>query len=897
MPSLLLTNANHVSNKLDDLYLLCDSLSPSVVAITETWLSPNITNDAISINNYHVYRKDRRLHLGGGIMLYVHNDISSKQLAVNDDDSNYEILFVSLRPKLLPRPFTVLIVCVVYCPPSYNADERRSLVNCLINSVDKIYRDHPQAAVIICGDFNQLDTSLFNKHLLLQQFVRTATRGRNILDKVFINSCKTFYCYPAEILPPLGKSDHCCIFIKPKCRELIPDIGWRSVFKRVINNSVIDTIGRQLSVVNWTPLYRMCDVQQQADYFYNIVNTIVDSAAPIREIRSKCNDRPWITPYFKKIVIQRNLAHRLGNLVVYRKLRNKVNRLARNLKKDFYFHQVENFKSSNPSKWWKNIKLISGFSSKAQDNDIFTNIHFNNENIDTDQLANIINNFFISCTANVPRLPIDALNSMRSSLGEVPDDFIVSEYSVFDALSKLKSNKSTGPDNLPNSLLKSIADLIAAPICSIINSSIRYGTVPNQWKLSRVTPLPKIHPPVHIESDIRPISITSPLSKIAESFLCKYFNYYFNDHLDINQFGCSSGRSTTLALIKLTHFLFTSSDQPDVFCRILFVDFKKAFDLINHNILLQKMCDLNIPPHLTTWFLSFLCDRSQFVSINSCSSNVAQTNAGTPQGTLSGPLDFKLLINDLKFDDMYIKYVDDTTAATVSEDPLDDSMQNAANKLCSFCVQNHMFINVPKTKEMLIYFGHKYPTSSVPNVRINDGFVERVSTYKLLGVVFNDKLTWNDHIDYIINKASKRIFCISQLIRARVSESDIVIIYSSIVRSILEYCCEVWHAGLSSRQSRDIERIQKRCLRIIFPQQTYTEALTLCGLERLDCRRERRVRELFDSIKKPGHVLHELLVPRQVTHNVRTGHKFYTPIFRTKRARHDFLNYCLFKYN
>ena len=82
MPSLLLTNANHVSNKLDDLYLLCDSLSPSVVAITETWLSPNITNDAISINNYHVYRKDRRLHLGGGIMLYVHNDISSKQLMI-----------------------------------------------------------------------------------------------------------------------------------------------------------------------------------------------------------------------------------------------------------------------------------------------------------------------------------------------------------------------------------------------------------------------------------------------------------------------------------------------------------------------------------------------------------------------------------------------------------------------------------------------------------------------------------------------------------------------------------------------------------------------------------------------------------------------------------------------
>ena len=897
MPSLLLSNVNRLSNKLDDLCIMCDNLSPSVVALTETWLSRNIADDAIAIRNYKIYRRDRRGQQGGGVMIYVHNDIKSVQLTDYLNEM-FEILFVSLRPTLLPRPFTTVIICVVYCPPWYSAEIRKLLIDFILSSVDNISRNSPNAAIIICGDFNQLETHSFNKYLLYQQFVCAPTRGNNILDKVFINACKTFYSFPAEILSPIGRSDHNCIFVRPKSNDDIPNVGWRSVVKRAINSVTIDEIGRQLSVVNWTPMYRMNDVQEQTDFFYLTVNGIVDRIAPMREVRYKCNDRPWITPYFTSIVRQRNLAHKTNNHVLYKKLRNKVHRLARNLKKDFYFNQIESFKISNPSKWWKNIKSISGFNCNSHNTDCFNNIHFNNEPLNSNQsLPDILNNFFISCSDNIPALQDSVLDNLRSNLEVVPEEFIVSELSVFNSLSKLRVNKSTGPDNLPNSLLKSIADLIAAPVCCIINSSIRCGKVPSQWKLSRVTPLPKIYPPVSVENDIRPISITSSLSKVAESFLCSFFNCYFNEYLDINQFGCSAGRSTTFALVKLAHFLFNSTDHSDVFCRLLFIDFKKAFDLIDHNILLQKMHDLNIPLHLSTWFISFLNNRSQFVRVNNVErSSLGITNAGTPQGTLSGPIDFKLLINDLVFDHLYIKYVDDTTAATVSSDPLDDCMQISADKLDSWCVDNHMVVNVSKTKEMLIYFGKKYPFSAVPNIKINGTVIDRVGTYKLLGVIFNDKLTWEDHINYIVSKASRRIFCISQLSRARVLQSDIVIIYCSVIRSVLEYCCEVWHPGLSGRQSKDIERVQKRCLRIIYPQHSYSSALSLCGLERLDSRRERLVQELFESIKEPGHVLHCLLTPRGGARNFRSNSDYVLPMLKTRRARSDFVNYCLFKY-
>jgi hypothetical protein len=334
-----------------------------------------------------------------------------------------------------------------------------------------------------------------------------------------------------------------------------------------------------------------------------------------------------------------------------------------------------------------------------------------------------------------------------------------------------------------------------------------------------------------------------------------------------------------------------------MFGRILLIDFKKGFDLINHNILYRKLSSLNLPLHVTSWFLSFLSERSQFVCLNSAPSRTRQTYAGTPQGTLSGPANFKLQINDLTFKNEYIKYVDDATNVNVSPDPLDDSLQSDADRLCTWSRENGMFINVPKTKEMMIYFGNKYPLSSINRLVIDGEDVERVRSYKLLGVIINDRLTWENHVLYIIGKASGRIYCISQLTRAGVNLKDIMIVYTSVIRSVLEYCCQVWHPGLTGRQSDDIERIQKRCLKILLPHLFYTDALSLCRLERLDARRERLTRELFEEFKNPHHILHNLLTCISSIPNVklRSVYTYNIPHFNCNRSYKSFINYCLHK--
>ena len=138
-------------------------------------------------------------------------------------------------------------------------------------------------------------------------------------------------------------------------------------------------------------------------------------------------------------------------------------------------------------------------------------------------------------------------------------------------------------------------------------------------------------------------------------------------------------------MLQFSHLLFTSSDISCNFIRILLINFSKAFDLVDSNVLLDKFVKFNFPSHISTWFLSFLHIRQQFVKIGNRTSSVAITHAGTPQGTISGPNDFKLLINDINFDLPYIKYVDDTSILSVSDDPLDDSLQLAADSLLVWC--------------------------------------------------------------------------------------------------------------------------------------------------------------------------------------------------------------------
>jgi len=195
-------------------------------------------------------------------------------------------------------------------------------------------------------------------------------------------------------------------------------------------------------------------------------------------------------------------------------------------------------------------------------------------------------------------------------------------------------------------------------------------------------------------------------------------------------------------------------------------------------VICRKLDENNCPRFLRNWLLSFLTDRSQFVKVNDCVSTSCTINAGAPQGTRAGPNCFKVLIKDLTFDRPYIKYVDDVTVVSASVDPLDCGMQCTFGYLLKWCDSNSMRLNVKKTK-MVLGFGSKCKLVACPPLKSPSGLIEQVSEFKILGVMLSADLAWSRHVNFIVSKASKRLFAICQLARCVLL---IVILYQSIVR-------------------------------------------------------------------------------------------------------------------
>ena len=264
----------------------------------------------------------------------------------------------------------------------------------------------------------------------------------------------------------------------------------------------------------------------------------------------------------------------------------------------------------------------------------------------------------------------------------------------------------------------------------------------------------------------------------------------------------------------------------------------------------------------------------------------------------AGPNVFKLLINDLRFSLPYIKYVDDVSVVASSADPLDTSLHRAVNEVAAWCEANGMFLNVTKTKEMVIYFGKATQKKSIPPIQLQAAAVERVEIFKLLGVIISSDLSWQSHVDYIVKRASKRFFVLCQLVRIGVSVNDVTSVYCSLIRSILEYACPVWHCGLTKGQSEEIEGVQRRCMRILFPELSYSDSLQITGLELLCTRRERLVYSLFSEIKNKGHVLNNLLPAKiidECSYTTRDSYPYRMPRARTERPLRSFISYCVRK--
>jgi hypothetical protein len=462
-------------------------------------------------------------------------------------------------------------------------------------------------------------------------------------------------------------------------------------------------------------------------------------------------------------------------------------------------------------------------------------------------------------------------------------------------LLSLNTNKSAGPDGLPVWIFRDFAHILAAPLASIANESMRQGHMPDMWKLSDTVPLPKVTPPNSIETDLRPISITSVAAKVIEYFPVKFLNNSVERSLDKNQFGGLQGSSTAMALIKIVDFLARSTDDSSNTVRMLLCDFSKAFDLVDHSILLEKLHGLGAHETLIRWTANFLCNRSQRVKVGTCKSSELLMNAGCPQGTLLGPLAFVSYIDDLRPPDSFlsVKYIDDTTILHSSGQSSEgETLQDVIEYLSSWAQSNKMRFNVAKTKEIVFNFSRQNQTLP-PRLVLGDNVVEQVTEAKILGVILRSDLKWNSHVSSIIKKANKRLYLLRLCKRAGVHTADLITIYTSLIRSVLEYCSAVWHTSLPQYLHDDIEKVQKRALTTIFGSADYNECLSRAKISTLFDRREQQCKKLFNCMTNDTHKLHDLLPsPRNLPHDLRHKKPYELVKAKTQRFYNSYVPYC-----
>ena len=856
--SILSLNCQSINAKFDNISILIETLRKEsgfffgVICIQETWLSKHsVDADTFSIPNY---KKPLDLPAScskhGGLICYVHESLQAEIVKVSEKSQLFEGIVIEISG----RGINPTLIANFYRPPRFNNNNRT--IEEFTREISPMIKELSESSknAILAADFNidllkvnekeryaifldlMLEYGFFPKISLPTRF---AKRSASLLDQIYVkNRCNNFSTVCSGILLSPTSDHFGCFSILETNLKTSNNPKYISVTE--INETTVNNFSNEISKINFTELLDR-NLFTDPNITYDLIEAKIKEAKDkhipsklVKYNKYKHKKSPWITfGILRSIKFRDNLYAKLkkappdsrnyeslkNNYNVYNKL---LNELVKEAKIVFYDNELKKH-SSDLKKTWSTINRI--ISRNRKSNEFPSYIMKNSSKItNAEEIVNTLNHYFSTVGASLAsgiQQPEKQFSDYLKQRTLCSFSFkTVHKDDIIKMIDNFKPKTSTGPDGLSMKLLKTIRNPIAPALSLLVNQSLCTGIFPSKFKIAKVLPLLK-KPNNYTIENFRPISLLNCISKVIEKCVFNQVYDYFecNKLFYTSQYGYRKEHSTELACIELVDKIYQQLEsQQTPVC--IFLDLSKAFDTLNHEILLRKLKHYGLSETPIKWFTDYLSNRHQFVEVDNVRSSVARIETGVPQGSILGPLLFIIYMNDISSASeifQAVLYADDTSLnATISTRSIANQYLNTSrinaelNLISKWLACNKLSLNIGKTKFMIFrYPQHSRNTLPKLELSINDTSIEQVNNFDFLGLTISETLSWKPHVDKISMKITK-VLAMMRKIKRLVNQSILLKIYNALILSRINYAILCW-----GYEHKRIFILQKKALRII----------------------------------------------------------------------------------
>ena len=816
--SSLTINVESIASKFNQLTAFLEILNKNncfidALLIQETWLSDKQCEEKnigpYKIPGYHTIPLGRKCGRKGGLIIYLREHYTYEPRPLYKDSIDWEGQFIDITEINKVKLQQKITLANIYRPPrdNYSAVSIEKFLKPISEIIVTLSKEN--STIIAGGDFN-LDLLNLTKNEKFQEYfdtfvsnglfpqitlpTRFSKKKATLIDQIFCRFARNTSELKSGIIVT-KISDHLPCFSIIKIQDKLKT---KPEYVKVNKNGpdsmdkFVDEVSQRITNADFDSNL-MSDPNDNYNKLETIIKESKEKCLPLTEVKFKKYKHkisPWIT-----FAIINSIKSRDNLYVRWKKVnpdsqkyidfekRFKIHcsilqKTIREAKKKYYFEQFENFKS-DIKKTWEKINEVLSRSKKASE---LPNYFCDGNNILTknEEIANCFNRFFCN-------IGPELADSIKGPEGKSYEDYlkqnifstfsfetIDSEY-VMKRIQELKSKTSFGHDGLSSILLKRIASKIQHVLTTIINQSLMSGIFPSSLKIAKISPIYKKEDP-HLTDNYRPISLLPVISKIFEKVAFKQVYDYFNENnlLYKSQYGFRKKHSTELAGLEFYDKIINYLENGKLPLAV-FLDLSKAFDTIDHEILLSKLRYYGITGNSLLWFKSYLSNRKQYVQFKDSFSSYSMIRTGVPQGSILGPLLFIIYMNDIahitnKF--FFTIYADDTTLiAPICTFDVDNHLSISQNinaelkVITDWLALNKLSLNAKKTKMMVFHYHQKNISNLNLRLYINKTRIKQVQDFNFLGVVFDECVTWKEHTQKIAGKISVSVGTLNRLKR------------------------------------------------------------------------------------------------------------------------------------